>query len=1315
MSRMSLRNKIIFCLLLTSVVTFGQSANNTSGCAELKVEFTAPTAGSYFWVFGDGPASVSSLQNPVHSYIQEGDYIAQLFDVENGTQVGDDIMITVYPPIKFEIDADFKSGCAPLEVNFTSTIDIHPDIDVEDIVWTFGDGNSAVGQNVNYTYQEDGIFTVSVKVITSEEIKCDEPVIFPDYIKLEGVKTRFLTDKKSSCDVPADFIFTNITDAETGTTYFWDFGNGETSPENGPHTITYNSEGLFFPLLISTTVNGCVSSHKSTLSLGSPVVTPTFPDTVCVGAEVLLSQTTIANSYLWDFSGTAIDSTLSDLLPGLMSDLKRPMVTFTEPGLQTFTLTATANEGCESVVELEIFVYKPDASYGLVPNPTCTDPILIEYAANDLTQTSYFFNNNFLGGGVVVESDSPTGSTVYQAPERDEYYMNRQDSVSTRLIVSSAQGCRDTAYLNYYLQKPEAFFVPDIVKGCIPFTVNFADESFSDTEIQDRSWDFGDGNFGFFSTNDTLVSHTYTTTGNYDVVLFITDEEGCRDESRAVRIIAIDKISVPAIPSECPPDLTFCVDETIRVAVQANQVTTNVHIESDEGRFDHCWRDQLAEHAYQYPGVYPFDFTYEFLTIFIDSIVTGCFVTVEGARSEIEYSIDCGSPYVVNLSGENSINADEYTWYVEDEIISNEETLVHTFEERGEYTIYLDTQQDGVGCMHRDSVLVHITEIIADINIADKSCASSPTPLDASKSQDVHDKCRAGYIWQFENQRPREVDDAVINHILLPGFQSVTLIVEDINGCTDTISAPTTAYDLAADFTADTLICLPSDVAFTNLSTGDTTIVNYAWDFGAGTSAVENPIHTFDSLDYDSTLLGDSITVSLFVQDAIGCTDTSSFLIETYDIFSDLMLDKEPIICQNEMITFEADDYLLGGSFLTYAWDFGVNGSSTEDSPTVTFDEPGDHLVLLTFTEDISGCQGTLDTIISVLPTPVADFISDQDDVEFICFPEQLIFMNTSTVGANADYDWDFGNGAASEIQNPIIPFDKGTYEVVLIVSTEEGCSDTTSQTYTLVGPEGDFTVDKENICPGEEITLTLGTTVDVSTYTWDFGDGVQIDNESPVTHIYDPESSVGEFTPTLIIRADESGCELIQNIPINVSSITADFTFSTEMCPGEITLSSTFDNPQTIEWDIDGQIVTGNSNPSVVVSTDKDNIDITLNVTDANGCVVERMQNIPLADEILASDIKFPNVFSPNGDNVNPVFNIVYDENALDSDVEVIEFKVYNRWGELLYDNENPTRGWDGRYLGVIVPPDVYAYYIEVAIEGCASRSRKGNVTVIK
>lgn len=100
----------------------------------------------------------------------------------------------------------------------------------------------------------------------------------------------------------------------------------------------------------------------------------------------------------------------------------------------------------------------------------------------------------------------------------------------------------------------------------------------------------------------------------------------------------------------------------------------------------------------------------------------------------------------------------------------------------------------------------------------------------------------------------------------------------------------------------------------------------------------------------------------------------------------------------------------------------------------------------------------------------------------------------------------------------------------------------------------------------------------------------------------------------------------------------------------------------------------------------------------------------IPLEYEI-------PNLFSPNNDGVNEFFNIV---ELADSDKgtaieEVLDFRIYNRWGKMVYNNENPAMGWDGRYDGNNAPAEVYGYYIRARLIDGSEITEKGDVTLIR
>ena len=91
-----------------------------------------------------------------------------------------------------------------------------------------------------------------------------------------------------------------------------------------------------------------------------------------------------------------------------------------------------------------------------------------------------------------------------------------------------------------------------------------------------------------------------------------------------------------------------------------------------------------------------------------------------------------------------------------------------------------------------------------------------------------------------------------------------------------------------------------------------------------------------------------------------------------------------------------------------------------------------------------------------------------------------------------------------------------------------------------------------------------------------------------------------------------------------------------------------------------------------------------TVEVVPGTDCFVTEIHN----------DIYIPNVFSPNGDNINDVFNVSYGP---DFDVTAMEGSIFDRWGNLVFQsNENPFR-WDGLFAGELLKPGVFAYMLKI------------------
>ena len=89
--------------------------------------------------------------------------------------------------------------------------------------------------------------------------------------------------------------------------------------------------------------------------------------------------------------------------------------------------------------------------------------------------------------------------------------------------------------------------------------------------------------------------------------------------------------------------------------------------------------------------------------------------------------------------------------------------------------------------------------------------------------------------------------------------------------------------------------------------------------------------------------------------------------------------------------------------------------------------------------------------------------------------------------------------------------------------------------------------------------------------------------------------------------------------------------------------------------------------------------------------------------------DIFVPNAFTPNGDGNNDVLFV------RGRYITSLEFKVFDRWGEKVFETTDQAMGWDAMYKGKPVDPAVFVYWLKVACEGGQTYFKKGNVTVIR
>jgi gliding motility-associated-like protein len=100
----------------------------------------------------------------------------------------------------------------------------------------------------------------------------------------------------------------------------------------------------------------------------------------------------------------------------------------------------------------------------------------------------------------------------------------------------------------------------------------------------------------------------------------------------------------------------------------------------------------------------------------------------------------------------------------------------------------------------------------------------------------------------------------------------------------------------------------------------------------------------------------------------------------------------------------------------------------------------------------------------------------------------------------------------------------------------------------------------------------------------------------------------------------------------------------------------------------------------------------------------------IKVFDSICGAPFVFiPNAFSPNKDGQN---DKLYVRGPF---IESFIFRVYDRWGELVWETTNLSEGWDGTFRGKLLDPDVFDYYLQATCVGGLESIIKGNVTLIR
>ncbi len=319
--------------------------------------------------------------------------------------------------------------------------------------------------------------------------------------------------------------------ATGGTIYLW--SNGETNASisvvpqlNTTYTVTVSDN------------NGCSGTDDIVVSVNPQPVISITPQTanLCYGDSIMITASG-GNSYSWSpslgLSNTSIANPVASPLNNTI-----------------YVVTAYNQYGCSSTESVNINV-EPYPTLTITPNTASL------CSGNSL---------NISASGASTYSWSP--STGLSSSSGANVVASPLQTTTYTLTGISNNGCVSTSsYIVEVLPSPQINFSANIISGCSPLTVNFSD--LSTGNIVSCLWNFGDPSSGSSNiSSSSSASHTFNQSGNYDISLEITDDNGCVATMTNISMIEVypnpvaSFIMLPNIGSMDQPTISF-IDQSI--------------------------------------------------------------------------------------------------------------------------------------------------------------------------------------------------------------------------------------------------------------------------------------------------------------------------------------------------------------------------------------------------------------------------------------------------------------------------------------------------------------------------------------------------------------------------------------------------------------------------------------------------------------------------------------------------------------------------------------------------------------------------------
>jgi len=1331
------------------------TANAQTGCAPFSVNFLDNTilggADIIFWSWDFGDGQISNNQNPNHIFEYENifDVSLQVIDYKGCKSIykKNQFIITSKPEADF-----YATDTIECDGNLTAQFNnISSGYSVIQYFWDFGDNTFSTEVNPVHNYFDEGKFDVKLKI--TDSYNCSDSILKNDYIYIDNITSEFTVSKDTAC-IDETIFFTN--QSNFANSFLWDFGDGTFSQARNPNH-KYSSSGNYIVKLFASYTDGCSDTSFYQINIEEVVANFSVSENFSCKIPFLVNFTDLsvnAINWEWDFGND------------VYSDLQNPINIYNSQGIFSTKLKIESIHGCKDSLKLDsnVLVIKPKAYF--TPNmftevnklKGCV-PIKVNFKDESIYLNDYDSINswswNFGNGNTSIKKNP---SVIY----------NQLGSFNVNLRITTALGCSSeysaTAKTG---TRQNANFITDFADTiCASQKIHFFDISTDSTKINERLWEFDDENY---SASKNPI-HQFVDTGYFDIKLTVFNN-GCPDDTTFKKLIYVNgPIAKIEKFTECENPLESHFTPEIIDADKfywnfgdgssVDSLNSNpVHTYSERGIYDvnlllknysnNCnFNATKTIQLYDLKAVINTDTTFgckglnvsfigdasiditnfsgtgfKYLWDFDDGTqpvythenankiftekgvydvklkvkdANGCYDST--TRQIRIYNTDAdffASDFVgcmpMDVNFNNTSISDTLTniwkWDFGDNQFSNDENISHTYNNFGKFTVKL-VVENVIGC--KDSIIktdyIQALKPIPNISANDKTVCVSDTIFFSNFSNDSI----ISYSWNFGDSFTSDIAEP--SHFYSnSGNYNISLHLIDVQGCDSTtifenyihVQSPS-----VPDFIADSTFsnCYPLVVNFFDI-TGDNNVTQRLWNFGDNNSSAQilNPKHTYS--------YPNEFDVSLKNTTSYGCVSETikEKFIKVDGPSLDIII--PDTICKKQETILIAENLQ---NIYSLVWILGDGNVAYNDTVIHKYNLTGDVSPVLIAMSDILGvCNKYFIDSIHIREV-IADF-QTSDDIYSGCVPVNLQFQNNSLNYNNLQWLFSDGN-IVSEI-NPFHVFqNSGIYQVKLIINSNTGCSDTLKKQIEVF-PLPDISTSKDTIiCRGDFVNLfALGG----ENYYW--LPDKYLDNSLIENPVSTPDSSI----TYRVNVTDKNFCENFSEIKIKVQQEPEIVLNDTSIVIGEtINLNISSSDIATYSWLPEYDILCSDCSENTLKPLETTFYQIT--VTDTMGCFTKTFEY--LVDVMLKYSVDVPTAFSPNNDGVNDV--IYVDGWGVK---ELLEFNIYNRFGELVFSSNDINVGWNGTYKNKLQNIESYTYSVKVLTYDDQILTKTGGIKLLK